>query len=149
MTEYNFDVDIAKFVNKAIDNMDLAVKRIITNTAFELTEESPIGDPSTWSIPALPDYTPGHFLLNWQLGVDRAPNNEIQGEDADRGNAITRIGAQIPKNAASHNAYYIVNNASYARELEDGYSGQAPKGWVEKTAMRFDSIVEKSVVGIK
>lgn len=143
--EYNFAVDIAKFVTQAIEDADRFVTKVVANTAFELTEESPIGDPSLWKIPiAPPGYTPGHFLLNWQLGVDSAPTNEIQGEDSDRSNAIMRIGAQIPKKAAGH-TYYIVNNASYAQALEDGYSGQAPRGWVEKTAMSLDKIVAKSL----
>lgn len=145
MAEYSFAADIAKFVTKTVEDADRFVTKVVANTAFELTEESPIGNPALWKKPiAPPGYTPGHFLLNWQLGVDNAPTNEIQGEDKDRMNAIMRIGAQIPKKAAGH-TYYLVNNASYARQLEDGWSGQAPEGWVEKTAMRFDSIVEKSL----
>lgn len=145
VSEYAFAVDIEKFVNKAMEDTDKFVTKVVANTAFELTEESPIGDPSLWKKPIVPPgYTPGHFLLNWQLGVDSAPTNEIQGEDPDRANAITRIGAEIPKDAAGH-TYYLVNNASYARALEDGHSGQAPEGWVEKTAMRFDKIIERSL----
>lgn len=143
--EYNFAVDIAKFVNKTLDDADKFVTKVVANTAFELTEESPIGDPSSWHPPiAPPGYTPGHFLINWQLGVDSAPTNEIQGEDADRARAITRIGEQIPKKASGH-TYYIVNNASYAQALEEGHSGQAPEGWVMRTSLRFDSIVDKSL----
>jgi len=144
MSQYNFSVDIANFVKQTLDDADKVVSRVVANTAFELTEISPIGDPDSWSRPAPPGYTPGHFLLNWQLGVDSAPTNEIQGEDKDRANAIVRIGAKIPKKAAGH-TYYIVNNAHYAQALENGHSGQVPEGWVEKTSLKFDSIVTKSL----
>jgi hypothetical protein len=149
MSQYNFAVDISNFIKEAIDDADELVKRVVAKTAFELVEESPIGDPSKWKTKKVPPgYTPGHFLKNWRLGVNSAPTGEVEGEDADRANALIRIGAKIPKNAADK-TYYLVNNASYAQLLEDGWSGQAPEGWVEKVSMRFDSIVDHAITGMK
>ncbi len=149
MSQYNFSVDISNFIKETIEDTDDLVKRVVAKTAFELIEESPIGDPSKWKVMvAPPGYTPGHFLKNWQLGVNNAPVGEVEGEDADRVNALVRIGSKIPKKAAE-NTYYLVNNASYAQMLEDGWSGQAPKGWVEKVSLRFDSIVDNAITGMK
>jgi len=149
MSKYNFSVDISNFIKETIDDADKLVKRVVAKTAFELVEESPIGEPSKWKVmKAPPGYTPGHFLKNWQIGVNDVPTDEIQGEDDNRVNALVRIGSKIPKKAAG-NTYYLVNNASYAQMLEDGWSGQAPKGWVEKVSLRFDSIVDNAVTGMK
>lgn len=149
MEQYNFAVDVASFVKQTIEDADDVVRRVISQTAFSVIDEapSPVGDPSTWSYPAPPDYTPGHFLLNWQLGVDNVPTNELNSEDPDRANALIRIGAQIPAKSAGHD-YYLVNNASYARALEDGHSDQCPpRGMVERTSMKFESIVDHAVLG--
>jgi hypothetical protein len=140
----SFALDLQKFAQKTKAKADDAVGNIVVRVASELDKRSPVGDASYWSSPPPAGYIGGHFRANWQLGVGVIPQGERDGVDTNGTVALPAIIAEIPEEAAGK-VYWIVNNAPYARRLEDGWSRQAPQGLVQLTAIMFQSIVDEAV----
>jgi len=123
----SFELDINAFCEKVKGNADKVVRATVISMARSIMERSPIGNPSLWMHPAPPGYVGGTFRANWQLGVNEAPKEEIQGTDAEGERTLRKIMSGIPKEAAG-NIFYLVNNLPYAWPIENGHSTkQAPK----------------------
>lgn len=140
----SFALDIQRFAEKAKEKADEAVGAIVVNIARRIDERSPVGDARYWISPPPAGYIGGHFRANWQLGVEVRPAGEIAGVDPSGEATQGRIIAAVPDEAAGH-VFYLVNNAPYARRLEEGWSRQAPQGMVGLTVVEFQSIVDDAV----
>lgn len=156
-----FSLDISKWVEKTKGDLDEVTRRATLAVANELIMRSPVGNHSEWAIPltksrktgkmhfnAPVGYVGGRFRNNWQLGVGEMPTGEIENPDRSGKEAIARMEAAIPAQAAGK-TYYIVNNLPYAMRLEYGWSKQAPVGMVGLTVVRWRNIVEDAVNGVK
>lgn len=140
----SFALDLQRFAEKAKEKADEAVGAIVVNIARRIDERSPVGDARYWISPPPAGYIGGHFRANWQLGVEVRPAGEIAGVDPSGEATQGRIIAAVPDEAAGH-VFYLVNNAPYARRLEEGWSRQAPQGMVGLTVVEFQSIVDDAV----
>lgn len=150
----SFAPDLQRFAEKAKEKADEAVGAIVVNIARRIDERSPVGDPTKWDKEFVAKakelgwigegYIGGHFRANWQLGIDVRPAGEIAGVDPSGEATQGKIVAAVPDEAAGH-VYYLVNNAPYARRLEEGYSKQAPQGMVGLTVVEFQSIADVAV----
>lgn len=125
MSDYNFAVDINKFIDNTISREHKIIKEIVTEVIIMPVFESPV-DTS-------------NFVNNWMLGLDTdvpsGVNEDLtQNGPADEWEAkqskAKELVAEIPINAADHN-YNLVNNTEYGVELEFGKSREkAPNGMI-------------------
>ncbi|WP_022684557.1 hypothetical protein [Sphingobium bisphenolivorans] len=141
-----FALDLQKFAQKAKDQADDAVGRIVVAVAAELDKRSPVGDGSYWKTKPPAGYVGGHFRGNWQLGIGSLPTGEKPGADPAGDKTQAAIVAAVPEDAAGR-VFYLANNAPYALRIEDGWSRQAPTGLVGLTRVMFQEIVDEAVRG--
>ncbi len=84
----------------------------------------------------------GRAQSNWVVGID-SPDGKIYANRSSQANSITRGVAILPKRINdSSRLVYISNNLPYIRRLNDGYSEQKPKFFVE-------SVMRKAGLQIK
>lgn len=88
----------------------------------------------------------GRARGNWQIGIATLPTAVLATEDKQGNAAISREGAKILSEALRANPFqvvYVTNNLPYIDRLEDGWSKQAPDGWirlaVERTRRRLSN----------
>lgn len=140
---------IFRWILKGKNAIQEATKLTLIKIGERLVDYSAFGDPSLWNPPYWPKgYVPGHFINNWQLGVDEFPVGVIAGEDDREGTAArARMRKAIPRWPVGH-TYYFVNNVPYARLLETGeHSTQVPpRGMVGRVVMEFPQIVREAEI---
>lgn len=90
----------------------------------------------------------GRFRVSWQIG-----ENAANGTPAPEGNyaAITppKGSNYQPGQERLGNYYSVHNNLPYAEPLAQGYSKQAPAGWVDRTAREMQNFVNTNWERIK
>ena len=145
----SFTLDMQKFTKKTTGNIELAIKSIVRDVAETIIEMSPVGDATAWKNPPPVGYTGGRFRGNWDYGFNAAPNTEYDIIDKSGSASRGRIDAKIIGKKMAGNVHFIANNLPYAQRLEDGWSNQAPAGMVSLTVIKWQSIVNESVSGIR
>jgi hypothetical protein len=80
----------------------------------------------------------GRFRVSWQVGENAAPGGEKPPGTYTGTPQIERIGYQQEKLG---NVYSIHNNLLYAERLAQGWSKQAPGGWVQGIAKDIQGFV--------
>jgi hypothetical protein len=123
----SFVLDIQKFVDKANGNVDLVVRRIALDMFKRVIMKSPVDT--------------GRFKGNWQVAIGAIPAGTLVVDDKSGTVTMARVNAAT-LNLQAGQIIYLVNNLSYARRLEYGYSRQAPKGMVRTTLQEFPGIVK-------
>lgn len=81
----------------------------------------------------------GRFRVSWQVGENAAPGGEKPEGTYTGVPAIERIGYQQEKLG---NVYSVHNNLPYAERLAQGWSKQAPAGWVQGIAKDIQGFVK-------
>lgn len=92
-------------------------------------------------------------LSNWQIGLGEAPSGKLPpyspglgGSTADKSAAAAiRAGIAILQKKKPGVTIFITNNLPYIRRLNDGYSKQAPAGFVERSALIGRKIAEVKI----
>jgi len=76
----------------------------------------------------------GRARSNWLVSVDNPEERTVEtyGESS-ASKAISQGSSEINSFGESNKAIYITNNLPYIQRLNDGYSAQAPAGFVEKS----------------
>ena len=137
-----FALDISKFVNKAKNNIDQVVRKVVIDLGSRVVQKSPVGDASYWISPPPPGYVGGRFRGNWQFGLDQIPQGDLPDIDASGRASIGRVTTGMLSAPIGH-VYYLMNNLPYSERIENGWSHrQAPQGVVHLTVMEFKSIVD-------
>ena len=124
-----FDKWINRNVKKLTDEqVPLFVKRISLDLFRRLILKSPVGNPSLWQNPASapPGYVGGRFRGNWQ--VDTKLNRDDLDDPGRNSTGSGDVAGIANANIANGGTVWIFNNSPYASEIENGHSGQAPKG---------------------
>lgn len=80
----------------------------------------------------------GRFRVSWQVGENAAPGGEKPAGTYTGTPQIERIGYQQEKLG---NIYSVHNNLPYAERLAQGWSNQAPSGWVQGVAKDIQGFV--------
>lgn len=101
---------------KAGDLVGLATRRIALGVLSRVVLASPVDT--------------GRFRGNWQVDVGRDPIGAIDGTDVGGGGTIARGTATI-SGAPPFRPIIIANNLAYGPRLNDGWSKQAPAGFVQ------------------
>ena len=146
----SFAEDIKKFAQKAGDNADLVVRKVVLDIGRSLVEKTPVGNPDLWQNPDnKPDgYVGGHARANWSHSIGVLVNQEFKEIDATGGASIDRIVGSVPVKAAGK-VHYIQNSLPYMQALEDGHSTQAPAGMVAITQTEFQDYIQKALGELK
>jgi len=80
----------------------------------------------------------GRFRVSWQVGENAAPGGERPAGTYTGTPRIDRIGYSQEKLG---NVYSVHNNLPYAERLAQGWSNQAPSGWVQGVAKDIQGFV--------
>ena len=80
----------------------------------------------------------GRFRVSWQVGENAAPGGEKPAGTYTGTPQIDRIGYSQEKLG---NVYSVHNNLPYAERLAQGWSNQAPSGWVQGVAKDIQGFV--------
>lgn len=109
-------------------------KRVMAEALTGLVKANPVGNPTTWKRPRK-GYVGGHSRRNWQVSL--ATNvAEIPGTDANGAASMrdgyTAIGA-IPLGTKKA---FLINPVPYMERLNQGWSKQAPTGWIDAVLAR-------------
>lgn len=73
----------------------------------------------------------GHARANWQVGIGEEKSNEVAQEDKT-GQATISAGNAILQTQKQGQTIHISNNVPYINKLNQGWSAQAPSGYIEK-----------------
>jgi len=123
-------------------------KEVVLEIGRRLVSYSVIGNPDLWHPPYYPKgYHPGHFINNWQIGIDSPPVGEIAGYDASGEASYERL-THVGRWTVGH-TFYIVNNVKYAAALENGHSSQIrPQGMVGRVMLEVPQIIHDAEVKV-
>ena len=77
----------------------------------------------------------GRFKGNWQVGIKRKAEGVKNSEDKS-GNATMQKGALVISTQKGFQDIWISNNLPYGQRLNNGWSTQAPAGFVEMSVVR-------------
>ncbi len=120
-----FELDISNFVAKANGNIDLVIRKIALDIFSRVIAKSPVDT--------------GRFKGNWQIAINSIPSGILDTVDKGGGATVSRVSATVLQTKAG-DVVTLVNNLSYARRLEYGYSKQAPSGMVRTTVREFGAV---------
>lgn len=130
---------------------DLTVKEtenIIKKSVFDLTSAIIQGSPTDT----------GRFRGNWQVSFNTPIDSELSNLDKSGNATISKIGTQINSNKVPL-VYWINNNLPYGNSLEyglypknsktgktiNGFSIQAPMGFVRLNIIRFNKFLKDNI----
>lgn len=125
-----FELSLRQFAEKAGENADLAVRKIVLDIGGRLVIRSPVDT--------------GRFRSNWFYSL-AAPSDQ---STAFVGTAAMQNQGELPKQAAGK-VHYVTNNLPYAWRLENGYSKQAPAGMVGLTVVEFQGIASQAAAEVR
>ena len=110
----------------------------VGDTAFAILRNlifgSPVGNPTLWAGPPPPGYVGGTFRRNWQVSLGGFNESIIEDQD-EVGATTAAAGKAVIEGWKSQRRLkvniVIQNNMPYANRLAQGWSRQAPAGWVD------------------
>lgn len=124
--------------------------------AFELWGglifNSPVGNPSLWASLQRADgsrrlpprgYTGGAFRGAWFISRGRISDRVIDRIDP-AGTATRAAGLAEIARWDGYSPIWMINNMPYAARLADGWSTQAPDGWVKVEVARVGSVFRRA-----
>ncbi len=125
----SFELDIARFVEKAKGNIDLVVRKVALDVFKRVIMKSPVKS--------------GRFRGNWQVAIGSVPAGTLELNDKAGTATIAKVTATTLQMQAGQ-VITLVNNLAYARRLEYGWSKQAPNGFVRLTVTEYGAVVNKA-----
>ncbi len=131
MSNAVFRANFAKLLAKAGDKADMVVRRTALELQSMMIERAPVDT--------------GRFKGNFQAGVGAAntDTSAAPGSDA-KGRTATTLQGWKPGQTI-----FLTNSLVYARRLENGWSKQAPSGFVRLTVQNYSRALAKAVSELK
>jgi hypothetical protein len=142
--------DIFAFIGKAKSTIQAVNREALMEVGRRLVDYSAIGNPPDWNPPYWPKgYVPGHFINNWQVGIDIIPTGQIAAIDGSGQGSLERL-SHLGRWTVGH-TFYFINNLPYAKLLETGmHSLQVgPQGIVGRVTMEFPDIVREATQTVR
>lgn len=114
--------------SKFIEEFGKLYTRRFRRAAFYILREAAVKSP----------VDTGRFRSNWQVGINSEPRDEVKHITKTAGGVTRREGVVIRRVNPLQGpiTVYIVNNLPYAKRLNEGWSDQAPAGWVDAIVRR-------------
>lgn len=117
------------YKKKVLKALETVVKRTALSVDRNLVLKTPVGNPDLWQNPnAAPDgYTGGRARANWIASlnapkiVERDATTRQSNDEAESIMNSFNLGDTI----------YLANNVPYIRRLNEGWSKQAPTGFID------------------
>lgn len=134
--------EMFNFVPKTKSAIQKVNTEILKEIGRRLVLYSVVGNPALWRPPHWPKgYRPGHFINNWQVGIDLKPIGEIPGEDPSGGASLSRL-VKLGRWTFGH-IFHFSNNVKYAYALEYGHhsSQVGPQGIMGRVKAELPEIV--------
>lgn len=148
--------ELTKRIEGITRSMNRVTYEAVASMVVRLDEVSPVGNPALWvnkkdaARKMAAGYQGGQFRGNWQLGVNQRPTTWLPGNiDPSGGETVAKNLALIPPMASRGYSFYIVNNAPYARALENGHSSQMPRHMIARVKGEFHQTIRKIVAEVK
>lgn len=115
-----------RVVLSAVDQMvGSVITKIVLDTLSNLTD-----DPRRGGTPV----DTGWASSNWQLGVGRRPSGVLGSPDSvPRGEADV---GPVLRYTIKDGPVWVANNVPYISRLNDGYSQQAPAGFIQRAVQK-------------
>lgn len=129
-----FELQIRAFAEKAKNNADLVVRKVLLDVWTELVMRSPVDT--------------GRFRASWLYGAGTMP----RGVAAQTGSTESPVAAPSAPDfagAGMGGTFFVVNNLPYAYRLETGHSKQAPSGLVGLTVLKFNDFMRDAVAEVR
>ena len=122
----SFKSDINRFKDKVSDRAKFVFYKVCFDMSESIIKQTPVDS--------------GRAKGNWQPTI----NSPASGTTGDLGEvSIGKTGAVAAKLKLG-DTFYLVNNLPYIKRLNDGWSDQAPAGFVDSTVSRFRQIARKA-----
>ena len=144
MGDFSLSMDnLLKQVNGNVEN-------VVKKSVFDLTSAIIKGSP----------VDSGRFRGNYQVSFNKPIDSELDKLDKSGNETISKIGVEINSNKVPM-VYWINNNLPYAEKLEyglypktsttgktiNGFSIQAPSGFVRLNILRFNQFFKQNTKG--
>lgn len=124
----SFDKQVADFVVKAKGLQEKQVRYLCLDLLTNVVQGTPVDT--------------GRARGNWQASINAPRTNAL--ETTDKNGGATISAGQSAVNKAAGNVFYLTNNLPYIERLEfEGWSKQAPSGWVRTAIERTKQIAAK------
>lgn len=121
---------------------ELAFKNIETKTTNQLEKVIRAGTFELFSsIVYDTAVDSGRARGNWQIGIDKEHNQELNTLDKSGSDTVSKAKAELEKPLGNY--IYIQNNLPYIMRLEYGWSKQSPSGMARVNILRLNSIFQK------
>lgn len=119
--------DIAR-VKAGIDKLAANSLRVVALEAHrQVTQQTPVGNPSTWKGKAPAGYVGGQARSNWFMNI----GSPKAGTTKDTSFANISEAELVAQNIKQTDTVHITNNLPYIERLNDGWSTQAPANFVQ------------------
>lgn len=104
-------------------------------TAQALVFTTPVGKPELWANPPPADYTPGHARYNWRVAIGQPILAEREGVDPGGGATVAEMRTIIRGINSIDAQLNFTFTIPYGRRLNNGWSTQAPVGYIEQATI--------------
>lgn len=123
----------AAFTLKVLNRSDEALRAAYLAIGAAVTLGTPVGNPSLWKSKPPPGYVGGTARRNWQASLNAPASGEMRETDPS-GAAALRLQETTAGQFTTrrHQSIWLTNNLPYIGALNDGWSTQAPAGFVEE-----------------
>ncbi len=122
---------IRRFADKSEVRADLAFRKMVLLVFSEIIIRSPVDT--------------GRFRSNWFTTI-RQPSKRVT--DAKRRDPLPPVKRAV-EGSNKFGRYFLTNNLPYAQALENGHSGQAPRGMVRIAMRKASSHLKQAVKEIE
>ena len=129
------EIKLTQIAGYMEDQVEQLLRMTVLETDSRLKEGSPVDT--------------GRFRMSWQVSENAAnsrpvPKGDYKGTSAPLKGSNYRAGQE-----KLGNYYSIHNNLPYAERLANGYSQQAPAGWIDLIAKQMQAYVKSQYEKIK
>tara|TARA_R100000655_G_scaffold14716_2_gene33097 strand:+ start:882 stop:1358 length:477 start_codon:yes stop_codon:yes gene_type:complete len=142
-----FRKELNDFVDEEMLGKVISVqKRMLLEMLTQVVQRTPVGNRKRWKrnieraqrglAPLPKGYVGGHARKNWQVTLNRRPQNTIEGRDI-RGQETIDRGMRRISRLDKPSIGYVSNLLPYMQRLEDGHSTTAPKGTIVQGTLRL------------
>lgn len=145
-----FSSDLRKFAKQLENKTKKDLEDFVWHFNFHLSDDlvakgvSPIGDKD----PTHPNYFPGLFVSNWQLGLDNTPTGLLPnvGAEAARQSTHARLVQDVSGYTAGQTLHYQNNTLYSELFLDDEWSKKVPaEGILDWVESRMDLYVNQAL----
>lgn len=141
--QFKRELDVA-FNIKVNGNATKALRAAALAAGAAITMGTPVGNPSLWKGKAPPGYAGGAARRNWQTSLNVPRNGTVPGIDPTGATAMAQLNQVAGQfDISKHRSIWLSNNLPYIGALNDGWSTQAPAGFVEEAVRAAVELINR------